>query len=263
MHIGHRSLLEKAKTYGLPVGVMTIEGGKSTKNLFTTKEKEYIFRKAGADFFFSLPFSEIQSLSPEDFLSYLKGLLNPLAFVCGEDFRFGAGAAGSAKSVEEYSKIPTHIGTLLEIDGKKISSTTVKESLQAGDTKSASGLLGEPFFLIGEVIHDRKIGRTIGFPTANIVYPEEKFSLKKGVYATRVEVDGQYFNGITNYGSRPTFNNERVLTETYLIGFSGDLYGKELKIEFMRYLRENRKFDSVEELKLQLTTDVRRVIDND
>ena len=263
LHIGHRSLLEKAKTFGLPIGVMTIAGGKSTKNLFTTREKEDIFRRAGADFFFSLPFLEIQSLSPECFLSYLKKSLNPSVFVCGEDFRFGAGAAGNATSVEKYSKVPTHIGALLEIDGRKISSTTVKNCLENGDTLGANRLLGEPFFLIGEVIHDRAIGRTIGFPTANIVYPDEKFSLKKGVYATRIEVDGRCFDGITNYGARPTFDNGRVLTETHLIGFSGDLYGRELKIEFLRYLRENRKFDSVEELKIQLTKDVRRVIDND
>ena len=128
-----------------------------------------------------------------------------------------------------------------------------------GKTEEAAALLGHPFFLTGEVVQDRQIGRTLNFPTANIVYPVGKYSLKTGVYETRVNVDGKLYKGITNYGARPTFNNDTVVTETYLDGFSGSLYGRRLKVEFVRFLREVKRFDGVEELKAQLTKDIRQV----
>ena len=113
--------------------------------------------------------------------------------------------------------------------------------------------------MIGEVFKDRQVGRTIGFPTANVLYPQEKFPLKKGVYETKVEYNGVVYKGITNYGARPTFGNENVLTETYLDGFGGDLYGETLKIRFVRFLREIQKFESVELLKQQLEKDIKKV----
>ena len=110
---------------------------------------------------------------------------------------------------------------------------------------------------------DRGVGKTIGFPTANIRYPKDKFPIKKGVYQTCVCIDGKAYNGITNFGARPTFDDSTVVTETYLDGFSGDLYGKTLEVQFKRFLREIKKFDSVEELQRQLQTDIRRVREND
>jgi riboflavin kinase/FMN adenylyltransferase len=147
----------------------------------------------------------------------------------------------------------------LEIQGEKVSSRSIKKHLTEGEVAQANVLLGERFFLLGEVIKDRGVGRTIGFPTANILYPQDKFPLKQGVYESRVTVDGISYKGITNYGARPTFDNERVITETYLDGFDGDLYGKTLKVEFVRYLRDITRFDSVETLKRQLTKDIERV----
>ena len=128
---------------------------------------------------------------------------------------------------------------------------------------TANALLGENFFLLGKVIKDRQVGRTLGFPTANILYPNEKFPLKEGVYETKIYVDGDTYRGITNYGARPTFDNSDVLTETYIDGFSGDLYGKTLKIEFVQYLRDIQKFDSVDELKEQLAKDIGRIKNHD
>jgi riboflavin kinase/FMN adenylyltransferase len=127
----------------------------------------------------------------------------------------------------------------------------------------ANTLLGEPFFLIGKVEEDRKIGRTIGFPTANIRYPTGKFPLAQGVYETRAEVDGVTYKGITNYGARPTYGDESVWTETHLHGFSGDLYGKTLKVEFIRFLREIRRFENGAALAEQLREDIRRITTND
>ena len=258
LHVGHRRLLERAKASGLPVGAMTIVGGKDT-SVFTFEEREDVFRRAGVDFVFELPFAEIKDLSPDEFLMLLRENFNPKLFVCGEDFRFGARALGTPQTLKDRGQVRVEILSLVEINGEKVSSRTVKLHLEKGDVQTANALLGERFFLIGVVKEDRKVGRTLGFPTANILYPVEKFPLKKGVYETRVCVDGAEYKGITNYGARPTFSNDEVWTETYLDVFSGDLYEKTLKVEFVRYLRDIQRFESVEALKVQLEKDIQVV----
>ncbi len=263
LHLGHRQLLLCAKKSGFPVGIMTIVGAKGAKNLFTFAERERIFKESGADFVFELPFAEIKDLSAHDFIRLLQTEFSPKIFVCGEDFRFGAGAKGNAETLKAMDTVRVEILPLVEKNGEKISSGTVKNHLTAGDVETATLLLGERFFLLGEVVKDRQVGRTLGFPTANVLYPSDKFPLKKGVYETEITVENDTYRGITNYGARPTFDNDVVLTESYLDGFSGDLYGKTIKIAFVRYLRDIRKFDSVDELKQQLTQDMGRVRNHD
>ena len=263
LHLGHRRLLSYAKESGLPVGVMTIVGGKAQENIFTFEEREIIFRESGVDFVFELPFAEIKDLSPEAFLQKLIAEFNPKLFVCGTDFRFGARAAGTPETIKRATQVRVEVQNLLEMYGEKVSARTIKGLLSVGDIPKANELLGGHFFLMGEVKKDRQVGRTIGFPTANILYPKEKFPLKQGVYETRVCVDGVCYKGITNYGARPTFNNTQVLTETYLDGFHGDLYGATLKVEFVRYIRGVQKFESVAELTAQLQADIRTVRNND
>ena len=263
LHLGHRRLLSYAKESGLPVGVMTIVGGKAQENIFTFEEREIIFRESGVDFVFELPFAEIKDLSPEAFLQKLIAEFNPKLFVCGTDFRFGAGAAGTPETIKRTTQVRVEVQNLLEMYGEKVSARTIKGLLSVGDIQKVNELFGERFFLMGEVKKDRQVGRTIGFPTANILYPKEKFPLKQGVYETRVCVDGVCYKGITNYGARPTFNNTQVLTETYLDGFNGDLYGATLKVEFVRYIRGVQKFESVAELTAQLQADIRTVRNND
>ncbi len=262
LHLGHRQLLARAKQSGLPVGLMTILDGKAG-SIFTLKEREDIFSRAGVDFVFELPFQEIARKTPKEFLTLLRKEFNPKLYVCGEDFRFGAGAKGMPTDLKEGGQGCVEVLPLLEIDGEKVGVSTVKVHLTEGRIERANELLGERFFLIGEVKKDRGIGRTIGFPTANIPYPKEKFPLKKGVYETRVCVDGKAYKSITNFGSRPTFDDNEVVTESHLDGFEGDLYGRELKVEFVRYLRDIVKFSTVDELKEQLTKDIRRVREND
>lgn len=262
LHVGHRRLLSCAKQNGLPVGVMTIIGGKQG-NLFTFEERERIFTQNGVDFVFELPFDEIKDLSPTQFIELLCEKFNPKLFVCGEDFRFGAGALGTPEILKQSTQVRVEILPLVEIEGEKISSRQIKTLLSCGEIQKANALLGEAFSLTGKVEKDRQVGRTMGFPTANIPYAKEKFPLKKGVYETRVRLDGVEYKGITNYGARPTFDNEKITTETYLDGFSGDLYGKILTVSFTRYLRDIQKFDSIDELKKQLQEDIRRVREND
>ena len=263
LHIGHRQLLSYAKESGLSVGLMTIVGGKEQGSLFTFSEREEIFKAAGADFVFELPFAEIKDLTPSAFLQLLEQEFVPELLVCGEDFRFGAKAAGTPEILKQTTQVRVEILPLVEENGKKVSSSYVKGLLNEGKVEETARLLTHPFFLMGEVYADRRVGRTIGFPTANIVYPIGKYPLKIGVYETRVCLDGKTYKGITNYGARPTFADKTVVTETYLDGFKGDLYGRTLKVEFIRYLRDVQKFDGVGALKKQLEEDLRRVREND
>lgn len=262
LHVGHRRLLSHAKESGLPVGVMSIIGGKEG-NMFTFAERERIFKDGGADFVFELPFAEIKDMSPTEFLNFLTDEFHPALFVCGEDFRFGADALGTPEMIKTSTHVRVEVLSLVEMGGEKISSRRIKAMLRAGEIEKANALLGEEFFLCGKVVKDRQVGRTIGFPTANIPYAEEKFPLKEGVYETRTKVDGVEYKGITNYGARPTFGNEKVVTETYLDGFSGDLYGRELTVRFVSYLRGIEKFGGADALKKQLEKDIRRVRQHD
>ncbi len=262
LHVGHRQLLACAKKSGRPVGAMTIIDGKEGA-LFTQAEREDVFRRAGVDFLFELPFREIVHKTADEFLDILQRKFAPTFFVCGEDFRFGAEAKGTPQTIKERGQVCVEVLSLLEMGGEKVSTRTIKKHLLQGEVERANEMLGERFFLLGQVKKDRQVGRTIGFPTANISYPQEKLPIKKGVYETVVSVDGKTYKGITNFGSRPTFDDDNELTETYLDGFSGDLYGRELKIEFVRFLREITKFNGADELKAQLQYDIGRVRNHD
>ncbi len=262
LHLGHRQLLARAKESGLPVGAMTIVGGKEGA-IFTAKEREKLFSRAGVDFTFELSFEKIKDMSPEAFLSRLEKEFAPKLYVCGTDFRFGAGAKGTPSDLKRGGQVCVEVLPLLQTDGEKVSTRTVKKHLAAGEIERANALLGERFFLVGSVEKDRQVGRTLGFPTANIFYPQGKFPLKKGVYETRVVIDGREYKGITNFGTRPTFDDDEIVTETYLDGFEGDLYGRELTVEFVRFLREIEKFHGADELAAQLKKDIERVRKHD
>ena len=263
LHIGHRRLVERAKEYGLPIGAMTILGGKDGQGLFTLDERMTIFQDSGVDFAFKLDFLKIKDLTPTEFVGLLLKNFDVKAFVCGDDFRFGKCALGTPETLKEVGRVRVEVEELVQVGGEKVSSSVIKGLLEQGEIEAANILLGERFFLLGNVVKDRQVGRTIGFPTANIVYPNEKFPLKTGVYESRVTVDGKEYKGITNYGARPTFDDSTVCTETYLDGFNGDLYGRKLRVEFARRLRDICKFEDVEALQKQLTEDIGRVRNHD
>ena len=165
--------------------------------------------------------------------------------------------------LKQAGQVRVEIEKLITANGEKISSSKIKTHVLAGEIEKANELLGEAFFLIGTVVKDRGVGRTLGFPTANVEYPKEKYPIKQGVYETRVCINGKEYKAITNYGNRPTFENDAIITETYIDGFSGELYGKGLKIRFIRYLREIARFESAEALQAQLKEDIRRVREDD
>ncbi len=261
-HIGHKILIERAKETGHTVGIMTISGGKLGKSLFTDEEKESVFSFHGVDFILSLEFEKIKDLSPEEFITYLERECNVKAFICGKDFRFGKGACGTPDTIKKLGKT-LFVEDILYDGNDKVGITLIKNYLSNGDIHKANELLGFEFFLDGVVVKDRGVGSKIGFPTANIYYPEDKFRLKQGVYETRVFVNGKEYKGITNYGARPTFNNEDLTTETHLISYTGSLYGCSLRIRFVKRLRDIQKFVSEKELKEQLEKDLKEVMNND
>ena len=259
LHIGHKKLFDFASAFSLPVGVMTMTGVKG-KSLFTLSERREIFAAQGASFSVELSFTdELKNTPKEVFLDRLQKRVAARAFVCGKDFRFGQNAGGTPAFIREYTGIPAYDVDIYEVEGRKVSTTLVKELLSSGKVKEANALLVQPFFLRQTVEEGRKTGRTLGFPTANMTYPEGKFLLKEGVYAAHAFLDGKRFDGIANVGACPTFGVETVRAETYFDGFAGDLYGKEVTVYFDGYLRKIENFGSAQRLQAQLKRDMERV----
>lgn len=256
LHLGHLQLVNKAKSLSLPVGALTIFGGKG-ESLFLKEERERVFSSLGVDFLITANFAEIKDLTAEEFLSLLLQKCSVSAFVCGKDFRFGRGAVGSPEFIGEQTKIPVFAMDIsLDENGEKIGTRALKEWIKRGDVEKANALLVQKFCVAGEVVHGRGVARNLSFPTANLRYPENKMQLGDGVYAVLVQTTKGEFRGIAHFGNRPTFSEGRAL-EVHLDDFHGDLYGEKINLIFYRKLREVKKFSSPEELKKQLERDLR------
>jgi riboflavin kinase / FMN adenylyltransferase len=182
----------------------------------------------------------------------------------GENFRFGNRAKGDAELLRAQDAFETRVAELVEIDGEVVSSTHIRGLVTAGEVDVAHRFLGAPFQMRGTIVHGDKRGRTLGFPTANLV-PDNALTVPgHGVYACRAEIDGERFVAAVNVGVRPTFQTGRgLLVEAFLLDFSADVYGRELRLEFLERLRGERRFDDVDALVEQMHRDVddtRRVI---
>ena len=208
---------------------------------------------------------EVMSTSWRAFLTHLQAE-GAVGFVCGADFRFGRGGEGNAEKLADFCRergLPWAIVPEQTLDGVRISSTHIRQLVEAGDMEEAARFLGRPHSLSGYVMPGRQIGRTIGVPTANILIPEEVVVPKLGVYTTECLVDGVRHKAVTNIGSRPTVEGHQVRAESWLLDFEGDLYGKHMTVFFHKFLRPEQKFDTLDKLKeqiLQDAEDARRVI---
>lgn len=259
-HKGHSTLLDEAKRRGLPVGLTSISGCKAGSNLFTFSEREVIFDRAGFSFVWEIEFTDaFKNTSAEEFLGGLFEKISAKEIFCGEDFRFGKDAQGTPALLKKLAPCPVNVLPLTTVNGKKISATEIKNCLSEGRTDEANRLLSSDYFLQGRVEHGRGVGHTYGFPTLNLSYPKEKFVLREGVYGGYAETDAGRFLAIINFGARPTFKVEEKKAEAYLKGFSGDLYGTEVRIFPTEFLRSIKKFSSEEELKNQLKKDIERI----
>ena len=264
IHIGHRLLLDELKSKGEHPCVLTFSSDfksrlfhREEELLLTDDEKDEMLSLLGIETEYILPFDErMVSCSIMEFLSFLS-ISSLKRIVVGKDFTFAKNALGKTTDLFLLKDKEIRIVDLFYQDGRKVSSSLIKEELKSFDFSQAEKELGYPFFLKGKVIHGLENGRKISFPTANIVYPNEKLKLPTGVYETRTLYQDKEYKSMTNIGNHPTVSPlEQDIVETHLLDFDGDLYDREIKISFVSYLRPQRKFDSLSSLKEQLERDL-------
>lgn len=273
LHLGHVKLFDETKTLAKTFNVLpcafTFEDGLisefkgSTGLVNTYEERIKKFEKLSIKSVISTVFTkEFADMLADDFVNILFTRFNVKAIVCGKDYKFGKGRLGNVdtlKDVCEKNGVILSVVSDVLVNGHKISTTVIKDLLFKGEIVKANELMTFPYEISGRVIKDRQVGRKLGFPTANVLIKKEKAPLKVGVYKTFSIIDGVKYNCITNYGSRPTFGLDGILTETYIDGFSGDLYGKFLTVYFSEYLRDCVRFESQEKLISQLRCDLEKI----
>ncbi len=273
VHIGHQKIIEKLVNQAkkenkksvlltfFPHPRMVLQKESSIKLLNTIQERSELLRKTGLDYLIIHPFSlEFSRLKALDFVrDVLVNQLNTSKLIIGYDHHFGKNREGNIEQLTEYShmydfsveEIPAQ-----DIDSVAVSSTKIRRALDAGDLKTANNYLGYSYLLKGKVTTGKKIGSTLGFPTANLHLKEAyKLIPKKGVYVVKSKIDKREVFGMTNIGNRPTLDGDYQTIETYFFDFSGNLYEKEIGIELLHFLREEQKFESVEKLVDQLKSD--------
>lgn len=268
LHRGHMAVIRAAVQGGqdkFPVesGVFTFEASPSgSPAVLTAEDKEEILGDQGIDRLYSFRFSELRHMPAEEFVrDVLFGQCCAARLCCGEDFRFGKGAKGDvsllSRLCRETGAELTVVPPVLE-DGEKISSTRIRAAVEAGDIPLANRLLGRPFGFSLEVIHGNHIGTGLGTPTINQALPEGFVLPPFGVYASWARVDGREYYGVTNIGVKPTVGSDRVLSETWMPDFSGNLYGKRVRLFLLQFIRPEKKFGSLEELKEEIGSNARQ-----
>ncbi len=270
LHLGHQAVIEEAvsyaKTHQMRSAVMTFSPSpnvflkKLTSNRLLTpyQEKVRLLTKLGVDELIILPFDEVlANMEATDFIEQY--LINQgVAHVStGFDFRFGRKGEGDVALLATYAESFTlNVTAKCELEGEKIGATEIKRYLSDGHIEKVTQMLGRPYQLHGTVVTGQQRGREIGFPTANLKLSEEYVIPKKGVYAVKVEIEGKHYFGMCNIGHNPTFNfNDQICIETNIFNFEDDIYGKDITLSFDHYLREEKKFASIEELMTQLDHD--------
>jgi len=265
MHLGHQALLQKlnetAKALNLTSAVMTFEPHPreffapetAPARLSSLREKLEHFAEAGVETTYVCRFNRrLAKLTPQEFMqNILRDSLNAQAILVGDDFRFGAMRAGS---ILDFLEAKFNLISLpqVDLDGARVSSTRVRSALATGALNEASVLLGRPYSISGKVVHGAKLGRQLGFPTANVHMRHERPALT-GVYA--VKLDGM--NSVANLGVRPTIAGvSKLMLEVNVLDFNADLYGKHVHVEFLHKIRDEQKFDGLDALKAQIAMDV-------
>ena len=271
VHLGHRKLIHKIieqKKKNLFATVFTFDTSAATffgseeKELTTITEKRQIFKEMGVDVLIEFPLNrETAATEPEEFLHRYLAEQMQTAYICaGTDLSFGKNGAGNYAMLKEHADKYSYRTELIDkvtVDGEEVSSTRVREAVREGRMKDAARMLGTPYSVRGVVEHGRRLGRTIGMPTANLIPEQDKLLPPYGVYYSRVTADGKIYRGISNVGCKPTVNTENAVgVETYLYDFKNDLYGREITVELLAFRRPEMKFDSVEHLKGQMEADI-------
>ena len=268
MHKGHQALvnatIEKAKELGVESGLITFDpdpwvtlrDAKDVKHITPLQQRINIAVELGIKNIFILNFTkEMAALSPLDFIKVLDSC-NIKALICGFDYHYGQFGKGDIESLKRDADFEVIVIDAVSDSEGKISSTRITNLIEEGEVHKAEELLGYAYRVEGYVVHGNAKGRTIGYPTANVSVPSEYLEPKSGVYACFALIDGKKYKAMVNIGHNPTFNyTETMSLEAYILDFSGDLYDKRLKISFKYYLRPEKKFKYIGNLKMQLEQD--------
>ena len=269
-HRGHRKLLRQAASLrdggGPPGGAFATSpqssvSGSTGDCLTTREEKVRMAEELGADVLVEYPFTEeIRRMPPLDFLRHvLAERCQAREIVVGPDCHFGYGGRGNVGLLLEMAPELGYRLTVVEKElyrQEAVSSSRIKDCLRQGQIREANQMLGYSYGVRGPVVHGRQLGRTLGVPTINQRAPGEQLMPRSGVYVSRIQIVGGTYFGVANVGRKPTIDGERpVGVETYLFDFQQDVYGQEAKVEFLDFLRPERKFPSVEELRRQILED--------
>lgn len=266
VHTGHRAVLDKvlpfhsvAVTFAYPPKFYFSKCGAL---IMTPADKCSALLKYGINEVDVMPFEQVKDLTAEDFLNKIYEKYKPVRIACGYNYRFGKNAAGDTDLIYRFCDkhgIEFCRSECVSKDGVAVSSTYIRELLAEGFIEQANSLIYGGFSFSGEVVHGDSRGHLLGFPTANLQYPDSLVRLKPGVYQVDVIIDEKCFKGISNIGLRPTFRTEKIMSETFIKDFSGDIYGKEITVKPIRFLREEKKFDSVEELVCVVKKDIQSI----
>lgn len=263
LHLGHRQVIGNTLSApGLRPAVITFQQNpsfslqkKPVPLLTTNEQKLALLEEMGVEVVYLLPFDRIRDMEPEDFVEALYRVCRIRALSCGFNFRFGKNGRGDAGLLKELCRekgIELSVTPPVSVAGETVSSTRIRACLEQGDVQQAGQLLGRPFGYDFEVTHGRQLGRTWGTPTINQPFPAGYVLPRFGVYASLVEVEGQKYYGVTNIGVKPTVGSDCALSETWIPEFSGNLYGKKVPVELLDFIRPERKFDSLDQLKNEI-----------
>lgn len=272
IHVGHRRLLDEilaCKKNGLASCVFTFDpapavlfGLSDGRELTTREEKRLLFERMGVDILVEFPLTaQTAAMPPEKFVyEVLAKQMNVRFLAAGSDLSFGAKGAGNAKLLKKLgAELGFGVKTIEKvcIEGREVSSTYVRSQVEAGNMEAAEKLLGMPYFLTGQVVRGKQIGRTLGFPTLNILPAKNKLLPPNGVYYSQVRCRNRVYRAISNVGCKPTVTDEQVMgVESYLYDFDEEAYGEQIEVYLQKFRRPEQKFDSIEDLQCQLEKDI-------
>lgn len=264
LHAGHRAVLKEtqnfhsiAVTFKIPPKAVL---SKNCRLLILPQDRKERLKQLGINQVVMQDFDTVKNISANEYLINLKNNYNPSRIVCGFNYRFGKDALGNTDILADFCKqngIELIVVPQVCDGDDAISATAIRKWVMDGQMQRASGAIYGGFKFTAPVLHGDARGRKIGFPTANQAYPEMLIKPCLGVYTSRVTIDGKQYDAITNIGYRPTFETEKIGCETYIKDFSGDIYGKEMTIKLIKFIRPEQKFSSVDGLKTAIASDVK------
>ena len=268
VHMGHRRIISAAKSIstelGIPTSVLIFSSSPhSASELLPLSDRLNELKNAGADYAFVYDFDEIRDMSADEFVTdLLCDKLSVKGVAAGYNYHFGKGGLGDDKKLLELAKangIKATVCDKVEAFGDSVSSTRIRSLLRLGKIEEANALLTYPYYIKTVVLHGKELGRQIGIPTINQEIPQKRAEMQKGIYYTKTYIDGKEYISVSNLGERPTVENAAATNlETHILDFSGDLYGKTVKVAFFGKGRDECKFESVEELRREITLDCER-----